>query len=82
MSNVVTLSVFSAEKAIARHTGRCMACDKATKWMPGHARRDGGVGRYAQLCGDRDCFRYYQTLYYAARRQARRAQPLTAKAAP
>lgn len=63
---VIPLSVFEAEKAIARRTGQCMACDRPTRRL----RR----GEHVLVCGHPDCDRYYQSLYYNAVRRKRRAE--------
>lgn len=57
-------SVFDEEKALARRTGRCLACDGRTPQFA-HGRS------HHQLCGDADCLRVYLALYHEAHRERR-----------
>jgi len=50
-------SVLEEEKTSAREAGRCMGCGAPTKYFK-------TAQRFALLCKDKECFRYYQKLYY------------------
>lgn len=57
-------TLFDEEKALARRTGRCLACDGRTPQFA-HGRS------HHQLCGHADCLRVYLALYHEAHRERR-----------